>query len=606
MKTHQFDQAMMDELVAAASQNVWGVPSLRPMQLDAARVMLHPRRPDQIILVQPTGAGKSHIVRLLGVIKKGIVLVFVPLLALSADVLEKFKNAIDTWGTVDVHHLDEVYTNSKGNYRRLLEKIRCMDRRTSSTLFLFVSPHFLVLHPDARDALLLAGRERTLRLVVADEVHLMVQHGMSFRAEIRALRDLFWIKLFRPSDSAAHPKFIGMTATMPEAYVAHLTFLTTLPFPDSNIFRASAYDFQQRSIGMAQFVCGVSDYARTGLKQVVEFLHKNPDRSTVLFTNARARAETLTRQLEAKLNEAHVNADVIVVHGNLDKNEKFWRVRIFCAPQGTHVEDVKCRALVATNAINVGIDDHTVDFGVRFGLPRDLATFIQERGRGSRVPGAPSTFVVFLDLGSYEYLVTRTLRSLDNDDVNATNDTTRGGTQGYNSAISPFKSVGSHDATTNSVDMTSYRLKREGKIRLRDRELQEMGDVTKFFFLNNGCQHILSELYLSHGKFVVPPAELPPELRPCDQQCAICSGKWHQVHLPVYREWVVAMLEIRGRELLPLETLSREDRISNLIWGDVYWTEKNIRQTGWACQERSRGCIAVFACGCGDSRGRTG
>jgi len=55
------------------------------------------------------GGGKNHILRTLGVIERGIVLIFIPLLTLSADVMHKFDAANTTWGNVGVYHLDELY-----------------------------------------------------------------------------------------------------------------------------------------------------------------------------------------------------------------------------------------------------------------------------------------------------------------------------------------------------------------------------------------------------------------------------------------------------------------------------------------------------------------
>ena len=248
-KAADFDPKLIYKMVMAASSGVWDVPSLRPMQMNTARVMLNPHRPNQIIIVEPTGGGKTHVLCLVGVIEKGMTLIFIPLLALSADVMKKFGTANQRWGTVDVQHIDELHDTNKPGYLRLLERIRGMTRRTTSSLFLFVSPHFLVEHPEAAEALLDAARMRTLRLVATDEMHLLVQQGLSFRKQIRALRDVFWLKLFRGNPDF-YPKFVGTTATMPVNYINHFTTLTTLPFPDENIFRASHYDFAQREIAM--------------------------------------------------------------------------------------------------------------------------------------------------------------------------------------------------------------------------------------------------------------------------------------------------------------------------------------------------------------------
>jgi superfamily II DNA helicase RecQ len=47
-----------------------------------------------VLLVDRTGGGKSqsHVIQCAGIITRGIVLVIVPLLALAADVIQKFEN----------------------------------------------------------------------------------------------------------------------------------------------------------------------------------------------------------------------------------------------------------------------------------------------------------------------------------------------------------------------------------------------------------------------------------------------------------------------------------------------------------------------------------
>ena len=181
--------------IGAASSQVWRTPTLRPMQLDIAEVVLDPERPNVVVAVYPTGSGKTHVIRVVGVIERGVVLIFIPLLTLSADVLAKFTNADRRFGDVNVQHLDELFDNNKATYGDVLRRIRNLRPNTTSTLFIFLSPHFLVGHRDALFIMLYAVRQRTLRLIVLDEVHLHVQHGDSFRHQIRVLRDIFFFLL---------------------------------------------------------------------------------------------------------------------------------------------------------------------------------------------------------------------------------------------------------------------------------------------------------------------------------------------------------------------------------------------------------------------------
>ena len=74
-----------------------------------------------LAVIQRTGDGKMHIVRTLGMMERGSVLMFIPLLTLSADVISKFTSADQRFGAVTVQHLDELYDGNKKFYHDLLK-----------------------------------------------------------------------------------------------------------------------------------------------------------------------------------------------------------------------------------------------------------------------------------------------------------------------------------------------------------------------------------------------------------------------------------------------------------------------------------------------------
>jgi hypothetical protein len=81
------DDDRLKVCIVAASTSVWGVPDMFLAQLDAVFCLLHPMKPYHLAVIERTGAEKTHILRTLGVIERGIVLIFIPLLTLSADVI---------------------------------------------------------------------------------------------------------------------------------------------------------------------------------------------------------------------------------------------------------------------------------------------------------------------------------------------------------------------------------------------------------------------------------------------------------------------------------------------------------------------------------------
>ncbi len=145
-----------------------------PAQLDAVYRLLHPLRPNHLAVIQQTGAGKTHILRTLGVIERGIILIFIPLLTLSADVMSKFNCANQNFGAVAVQHLDELFNANKHVYYNLLERCRGLLWSTTTTVFIFLSPQFLINHPEARDVFIECSHCTTLHVIALDEAHIHV------------------------------------------------------------------------------------------------------------------------------------------------------------------------------------------------------------------------------------------------------------------------------------------------------------------------------------------------------------------------------------------------------------------------------------------------
>jgi len=159
-----------------------------PAQLEVCYHLLHPHHLNHLIVVHRTGGGKTYILQTLDVIERGITLIFIPLLTLSADVMHKFEHTATTWGNVGVYHLDELFDSNCSAFARLLRRCLLIERNTACSLFMFLSPQFLINRRAALHIFVSCAHERTLQLIMMDEAHIHVQHGTSFSDDIRALR----------------------------------------------------------------------------------------------------------------------------------------------------------------------------------------------------------------------------------------------------------------------------------------------------------------------------------------------------------------------------------------------------------------------------------
>jgi hypothetical protein len=279
--------------------------------------------------------------------------------------------------------------------------------------------------------------------------------------------------------------------------------------------------------------------------------------------------------LERKLNELGNESDIIVIHGGLNKHEKFWRIRFFCGMDGEYVNETCYRVLLSTNASNVGIDHRLINLVVRFELPRDLLTYLQERGRGGRL-GTLALCILYATIESYANIIRQIYSSNqqeDERDVSVEELELRG----MGSAISPLAQSARRELEQRRQPTTRranpYALTLEMKRKLKKRQHQELMDVLRFFFLDKGCQHYRGALYQSMG--VLDGPDVVGMCRACDPCgcCPICDGSWNKMHLPIFRSQMVRFLESSsGRYVFPME-YSVKTPLSSVLSKRVYWTE---------------------------------
>ena len=80
------DDSTNENIINEASFTVWGVPSLRPFQMVAViKLLFDGACNKKLLLVDRTGSGKSHILRMIASLTGGIWLIIIPLLSLTAD-----------------------------------------------------------------------------------------------------------------------------------------------------------------------------------------------------------------------------------------------------------------------------------------------------------------------------------------------------------------------------------------------------------------------------------------------------------------------------------------------------------------------------------------
>ena len=145
-----------------------------------------------LLLVRPTGGGKSAVRDTFAVLLAGVTLTITPLLSLGADQAKKvLLNASVEFGSVTAFHHDEM-KDPATMQMDLVEKLLSLPSDTTKTVLLFMSPQALQNNTCWQVLVKKLLISCLLRFVALNEIHLFVHFGMTFRLEFAALKELLF------------------------------------------------------------------------------------------------------------------------------------------------------------------------------------------------------------------------------------------------------------------------------------------------------------------------------------------------------------------------------------------------------------------------------
>ncbi len=310
----------------------FGFKTFRPLQEEAVDTILNR---NDLLMILPTGGGKSLSYQLPTLLMDGTTIVISPLLALMHDQVESLK-AQD----MRAEMLSSMQTSeeSANTIRRLY---------AGDIQFLYLSPERL-----NTDFMRETLGEIPLNYFVIDEAHCISEWGHEFRS---AFRSLSQIREYFPTVPIA-----AFTATatpnVRDDIIAQLRLQEATRL-QGKVFR----DNLQITVRHRQ-----SD----GHDQLIDFLKDHKGESGIVYAFSRKQVESVARYLNQKGFEArgyHAGMPT------LERNETFHEF----------VHD-KVKIIVATIAFGMGIDKSNIRFVVHMSLPKTIENYYQEIGRGGR------------------------------------------------------------------------------------------------------------------------------------------------------------------------------------------------------------------------------
>ncbi|HEY9190897.1 MAG TPA: DNA helicase RecQ [Sulfurovum sp.] len=324
-------------------EHYFGHSAFRPLQEEVVDAILAKQ---DVLMILPTGGGKSLCYQLPTLLMEGITVVVSPLLALMHDQVVALKeNGISAEMLSSMQDLEE----SQKIEARL---------RAGEIKLLYVAPERLT---NAYFLNLL--HQLPINFFVIDEAHCVSEWGHEFRENYRRLSLL--------KEQFATTPIAAFTATATHAVESDIAANLGLQNPKrvrGSLFRENLTIHARHRI-------------KDGRAQLMEFLKLHTDESGIIYTLSRKSTEAVAHFLQTKGIEAKA------YHAGLPTEEKNRTYADFVAD--------RVQIVVATIAFGMGIDKSNIRFVVHMTMPKTLENYYQEIGRAGRDGVASETLLLF-------------------------------------------------------------------------------------------------------------------------------------------------------------------------------------------------------------------
>ena len=295
-----------------------------------------------LMVIMPTGAGKSLCFQLPALLSEGTALVVSPLIALMKNQVDVIRGISSSDGVA--HVLNSSLNNSQVNNVK-------NDIINGNTKLLYVAPESL-----AKEDYIEFLSKINISFLAVDEAHCISEWGHDFRPEYRNLKSI----LDRINNKIP---IIALTATATSKVQDDI--VKNLGIKNAEVFKSSFnrpnlfYEIKQKT----------EDVNR----DIISFIKQREGKSGIIYCLSRKNVNELSQVLQ--LN----NINALPYHAGLDSKVRVKNQDMFLMEE--------CDVIVATIAFGMGIDKPDVRYVIHHDIPKSLESYYQETGRAGRDGG---------------------------------------------------------------------------------------------------------------------------------------------------------------------------------------------------------------------------
>ncbi len=360
-------QEFSQEKIYSELRRIFGFTQFKGYQKEVIEDLLSGKN---VMVIMPTGGGKSLCYQLPAMLMDGLAIVISPLIALMKNQVDAIRQM---QGEKSVAHF---LNSSLGKHESTKVK---NDILSGKTKMLYIAPESLMKSENTEFL-----KQVKLSFVAIDEAHCISEWGHDFRPEYRRIREMV-------NNIGQDIPIIALTATATEK--VRNDILKNLNIEDAQLYIAS---FNRPNLYYE--VRPKPDDEKLLIKEIIRFIKNNEHKSGIIYCLARKKVEEVSQILNLNGIKA------MPYHAGLDAKQRAVTQDKFL------MEDID--VICATIAFGMGIDKPDVRYVIHYDMPKSLEGYYQETGRAGRDGGEGKCIAFYSekDMNKLErFLVNKTL-----------------------------------------------------------------------------------------------------------------------------------------------------------------------------------------------------